>query len=114
ALLDHDTVLGIEHRRLERVLMDVDRRVQHHEPPLVRQRPDRPSTVRTEPYDIQNATAMQSDTSRANYCLPRPVVDLVRLSIFCPRAREDHHHLPLQQVSFLCAVRLPSDVAHMS
>src|SRR5439155_8692633 len=35
ALLDHDTTLGIEHRRLERVLMDVDRREQHHRPPLL-------------------------------------------------------------------------------
>jgi hypothetical protein len=35
ALLDHLTAVGIEHSRLERVLMDVDRRVQHHGPPLV-------------------------------------------------------------------------------
>ena len=41
ARLSHLTTLRIEHRRLERVLMDVDRRVQHHGPPLVEQRPDR-------------------------------------------------------------------------
>jgi hypothetical protein len=57
ALLDHDTSLGIEHRRLERVLMDVDRRVQHHEPPSRRHRgPIVPQRSGQSPYDIQNAT----------------------------------------------------------
>src|SRR5439155_25763410 len=35
ALLDDLTAVGTEHSRLERVLVDVDRRVQHHRPPLV-------------------------------------------------------------------------------
>jgi hypothetical protein len=36
ALLDHLTAVGIEHSRLERVLVDVDRRIQHHELGLTR------------------------------------------------------------------------------
>ncbi len=35
ALLDHLATLWIEHRRLEGVLVNVNRRVQHREPPLV-------------------------------------------------------------------------------
>src|SRR5207247_6224099 len=50
-LLSHLARLGIEHGRLESVLMDVKRRVQHNGPPLVDRGPSS-SAVRTEPYDI--------------------------------------------------------------
>jgi hypothetical protein len=51
ARLDHLATLRIEHRRLKGVLVDVNRRVQHHGPPHVDEARSS-SAVRTEPYDI--------------------------------------------------------------
>src|SRR5436190_312361 len=51
ARLDHLATLRIEHRRLKGVLVDVDRREQHHGPPHVDEARSS-STLRTEPYDI--------------------------------------------------------------
>src|SRR5207244_12237445 len=47
-LLDHLPTIGIEHSRLQRALVNVDRRV-HHEPPLVDTEARSSATVRTEP-----------------------------------------------------------------
>jgi len=44
-LLDHLTALEIEHRRLERVLVDVDRRINITDLLSLIQRPDRPFTA---------------------------------------------------------------------
>src|SRR5207244_250100 len=60
-LLDNVTTVGIDHSRLERQLMDIDRRVHQHEPPLIEtEARSSSSTVRTEPYDIQKATRLAS------------------------------------------------------
>ena len=54
--LDHLPAVGIEHRRLERVLMDIDCRVQLPEPPPDDRGSDRPQRSGQNPYDIQEAT----------------------------------------------------------
>jgi hypothetical protein len=52
AILHHLAGLGIEHGRLERVLVDIDRRVQHRPASSRRQRPDRPQRSGRSPYGI--------------------------------------------------------------